>query len=179
MGPRSQVWSAVANTLLANELQVQGQGNVISARGNVKTVLYNTDPETQKPSPMTSRSDQLTARRADRRIELQGNVKIEDATRSLTAEEAMFFFDANRKIERIEALKSVVVTEMPTARTGTGDKAVYQLARRTIHVTGSPATLIDSNGSLSGQQIVFDLAKNKVQIVSPTDATKGTYKQKP
>lgn len=165
------------NTLLANELQVQGQGSVVSARGNVKTVLYNTDQETQKPVPMTSRSEQLIARRNDRRIELAGNVTIEDATRSLSSETAVFFFDTNRKIEKIEAEKSVVVSERPSSRKGTGDKAVYQVARRMIYVTGSPAVLTDTTGTVSGQQIVFDLAKNKVQIVSPTDATKGTYRQ--
>ena len=34
----------------------------------------------------------------------------------------------------------------------------------------------DPSGSLSGQQISFDLAKNRVQVLSPESETKATYK---
>jgi lipopolysaccharide transport protein LptA len=163
------------NTILANELQVQGDGSLVTAKGNVKTVLFNTGPEARK-TPVEATSDQLVARKNDRRMELIGNVRIVDEGRTVTSEKSTFFFDANRKMERIEAETKVVVNERPTNRTGTGDKAVYHVQKRLIYVIGGPATVKDPNGTLSGQQIVFDLVKNKVQVVSPTDQTKGTYK---
>jgi lipopolysaccharide transport protein LptA len=165
------------NTLLAKELQVQGDGSNITARGAVRTVLWNMGPETRK-TPLESTSEQLIARKNDRRMELLGGVTIVDDTRNLKSEKATFFFDANRKMERIEAETKVVVNERPTSRTGTGDKAIYQVQKKVINVIGAPATLTDPNGSVSGQQIVFDLVKNKVQVVSPTDQTKGSYTHK-
>jgi len=166
------------NTLLAQELQVQGPGQVVSARGEVRTVLYNAGSEVRK-IPVTSRSDQLVGRKNDRRLELTGGVHIEDEGRVVDAEKATLFFDANRKIERIEAENKVVLVEKGTNRKGTGDKAVYLLAKKMAYLDGSPATVVDPTGTLSGQQIVFDLARNRVQVVSPTAPTQGTYKQQP
>jgi lipopolysaccharide export system protein LptA len=165
------------NTMFAEELQVQGMGDSIGARGNVRTSLYNTSTTEQRKTPVLSRSDHLYARKNERRIELAGSVKIDDEQRHMTSEKATFYFDQNRKIERIEAEEKVVLVEQPMGRKGTGDKAVYFVNRRVIYVNGSPATMTDPKGTLSGQQIAIDLNRNKVEIVSPTSATQGTYKQ--
>lgn len=170
-----RAWQEV-NTLLANELQVQGDGMVMTAKGDVRTTLYHPPEPGKPPAPVTAKSEQLVARKNDRRIDYVGNVTIEDATRLLKSGQATFFFDANRKFERIETEQNVVVTEKPSSRTGTGNKAVYLIPRKIITVSGTPATLTDPTGTVSGQQIVFDLNRNKVQVVSPTDQTKGTYK---
>ena len=167
-----RAWQDV-NTLLAGELQVQGDGSVITAKGNVKTVLYN-QPSTpgQKPSPVVANSDQMIAKRAERRVDYIGNVKIEDETRTLTSGQAVFFFDANRKIERIESDNNIVVKERPTSRIGTGNKATYYVGKRLIYVFGNPATFTDPQGTLTGEEIVFDLARNKVNV----NKSSGSYK---
>ena len=164
------------NTLLANELQVQGAGDAVTARGNVRTLLYNTG-EAKRVSPVQSSSDQLVARKSERRMDMIGNVTIVDETRTLKSEKASFFFDEGRKIQRIEAENNVLVSEAPTARKGTGSKAVYNVDKKMIYVYGSPATMSDASGSVSGQQIAFDLTRNRVQVVSPTTETKGSYKK--
>lgn len=163
------------NTVLASELQVTGNGDAIVARGGVRTLLYNTSAEVRK-TPVQSTSDQLVARKADRRIDLLGNVTIQDETRNLESEKAMFFFDERNKLQRIEAENAVTVAETATKRKGTGEKAVYQVDKKMIYLNGSPATVSDPSGSITGQQIAFDLARNRVQVVSPETQTKGTYK---
>jgi LPS export ABC transporter protein LptC/lipopolysaccharide transport protein LptA len=163
------------NTLLSSELQVQGNGENVTARGGVRTLLYNTGTEARK-TPVQSTSDQLVARRADRRIDLLGNVSIVDETRSMKSQKATFFFDENRKIQRIESENGVTVLETPTQRKGVGDKTVYQVDKKMIYLYGSPATVTDPTGSVAGEQILFDLAKNRVNVVSPKGETKGTYK---
>jgi lipopolysaccharide transport protein LptA len=125
---------------------------------------------------MLTRSDHLSAHKNERRIDLAGSVKIDDEQRHLTAEKATFFFDANRKVERIEAETKVVLLEQPPGRKGTGEKATYFVNRHMIFVSGNPATVTEPNGSVSGDQIAIDLTRNKVEIMSPTSATKGTYK---
>ncbi len=163
------------NTLLSNELLVQGSGESITARGDVRTLLYNTSDEVRK-TPMQSNSEQLVARKSDRRIDLIGEVAIQDDVRRLESEKAVFFFDEARKIQRVEAEGSVRLSEAAAGRKGTGDKAVYFVDRRMINLHGSPATVTDPSGSVAGQQIVFDLTRNRVQVVSPEGQTKGTYK---
>jgi LPS export ABC transporter protein LptC/lipopolysaccharide transport protein LptA len=164
------------NTMLAQELQVQGNGDVITAHGSVRTVLYNTGSEVRK-TPIASKSDQLVARRADRRLEMSGNVEIDDETRTMTSDKATFFFDANRKIEHIESESKVVLVEKPANRKMTGDKATYFVPKRMVYVDGAPATATGPQGSFSGQQIVYDLTRNRVQVVSPTGKTELNYKQ--
>ncbi len=163
------------NTLLANELQMQGNGEIITARGNVRTLLYNTTADARK-TPVKSDSDQLIAKKIDRRIDLLGKVTIVDDTRNLKSEKAVFFFDDKNKVQRIETEQNVNVVEAANGRKGTGDRAVYQVEKKMIYVFGNPATISDPTGSVTGQQIVFDLAKNRVQVVSPEGQTKGTYK---
>jgi LPS export ABC transporter protein LptC len=164
------------NTLFAQELQVQGNGDSINARGNVRTVLYNTDTSGQRKTPVQSHSDQLAGRKNDRRLELTGSVKLDDELRSMTSDHATFYFDANKKLDHVDADGKVVVTEPSTGRKGTGDKAVYHMNTKTAELTGKPATTTAPNGSASGEKIAIDLVHNKVEVLSPTGPATGTYK---
>ncbi len=163
------------NTLFAQELQVQGAGDSITARGNVRTVLYNTS-EGQRKTPVTSKSDQLLARKNDRRVDLLGNVQIDDEDRTMSSDHAVFLFDAARKLDRVDSEKHVILTEAATQRKATGDRAVYQVKTRMIYLMGSPATLNAPTGNVAGQQITFDIKRNKVDVTGPTTPTHGTYK---
>lgn len=165
------------NTIFAQELQVQGAGDQLSARGEVRMTLYNTGTPDQRKTPVLSRSDQLIAHKNDRRIELTGNVKIDDEQRHLTSEKATLFFDANRRAERIEAENKVVLLEQPIARKGTGEKATYLVAKRMVYLSGAPATVTDAKGTISAENFAIDLARNRVEVMSTSAPTQGTYKQ--
>ena len=128
---------------------------------------------------MLTHSDTLVAHKNERRIELTGNVKIDDETRHMTGEKATFFLDASKRIEHIEAEQKVVLIDTATSRKATGDKATYFVNRRMVYVFGNPATATAPNGTLTAQQISIDLVRNKVEVVSPTSPTQGTYKPQP
>ena len=163
------------NTILASELQMQGNGETITARGGVRTLLYNTGAEARK-TPMQSTSEQLVARKAERRLDLLGKVNIVDESRTMTSDKATFFLDDKNKVQRVECEQNVNVTESVTKRKGTGDKAIYHVDKKMVYMYGKPATISDPKGTLSGQEIAFDLARNRVQVLSPEGQTKGTYK---
>jgi lipopolysaccharide transport protein LptA len=121
------------NTIFAAEMQVLGQGDQVTARGGVRTILYNTSSSGEaRKTPMLSHSDTLVAHKNERRIELAGNVKIDDETRHMTGEKATFFFDANKKLEHIEAEQKIVLTDTSTGRKATGDKATYYVSNRIV-----------------------------------------------
>lgn len=165
-----------SNTILAQELQVQGNGDVITARGNVRSLLYNTSSAEPRKTPMQTVSEQLIARRGERRIEFLNKVSITDESRNLKAEKATLFLDEARKVQRMEAENAVTMVDRATGRKGSGDKAVYHVDRKMVYVFGKPATISDPSGDLSGQQIVFDITKDRVRVLSPDGQTKGTYK---
>jgi len=172
--------SQETNTVFAAEMQVQGQGDQVTARGGVRTILYNTSSSGEaRKTPMLTHSDALVAHKNELRIELTGNVKIDDETRHMTGEKATFFLDASKRIEHIEAEQKIVLTDTSTGRKATGDKAKYFVNRRMVYVDGNPATATAPNGTLSAQQIAIDLVRNKVEVVSPTSPTQGTYKPQP
>jgi LPS export ABC transporter protein LptC len=171
------------NTVFSQEMQVQGAGDQVTARGNVRTLLYNTSANAtaeQRKVPMQSKSDVLIAHKGDRRIDLSGNVQIDDGEqRHLTSEHASFFFDANKKMDHIEASEKVVLVEKATGRRGTGDRATYNVGRKMIYLTGAPATVTAPTGDLRGAMMAIDLTRNKVDIVDPKSPMQGTYKQPP
>ncbi|MGH9420358.1 MAG: LptA/OstA family protein, partial [Thermoanaerobaculia bacterium] len=172
------------NTVFAQELQVQGAGEQVTARGNVRTLLYNTSTNATAEArkvPMQSTSDLLLAHKTERRIDLNGNVQIDDGEqRHLNAEHASFFFDANKKMDHIEAQDKIVLVEKATGRRGTGDRATYNVGRRMIYLTGAPAMVSSpTQGDVTGEMISMDLDRNKVEVVGPKTGGQGTYKQKP
>ena len=163
------------NTVFAQEMQVTGMGDSLLARGNVRTILYNTGGEARKV-PVTSKSDQLLAKKNDRRIDLTGNVRVDDDQRTMTSDHAVLLMDANKKIDHVESDGKVTLVDRPGSRKGTGDKLVYLVPKKMIYVSGSPATVTAPTGTLSGDQIAIDLARNKVEVMSASGQTKGTYK---
>jgi len=50
------------------------------------------------------------------------------------------------------------------------------MQKRLITLYGTPAKVSDPKGSFTGEQLLFDLAKNKVDVVSPNVQTEGSYK---
>jgi lipopolysaccharide export system protein LptA len=171
------------NTVFSQEMQVQGAGDQVTARGNVRTLLYNTSPSAtpeQRKVPMQSKSDVLIARKLDRRIDLSGSVQIDDGEqRHLSSERASFFFDANKKMDHIEAQEKVVLVEKATARRATGDRATYHVGRKMIYLTGSPATVTAPTGEKRSELVIMDLVHNKVDFTSPKTPMQGTYKPQP
>jgi len=166
-----------ANVVLSQEMQVQNGGETINARGNVRMTLYQ-ESDTAHRSPTFTESDQLIAHKNERRVDLIGNVKMRDDQHTMTSEKSAFFFDANKKLDHVESEGKVVLVEKQTGRKGSGDKALYQVQRHLAFLTGKPATATDPSGTLTGEQIKFDLARNKVEVVSPGSQTSGSYKPK-
>jgi lipopolysaccharide transport protein LptA len=167
------------NTLLANELSVQGAGDQLQARKAVKLVLYNRGRETKPPAnrvPVVATSDALLAKKTERRIEMTGNVRVEEMTRVLETEKATLFFNAARKLERLEADGKVAVSDKATSRKGTADKASYRVTEQILYMDGTPAELIEPRGTLRGQQIVYDMARNKAVVASGSAPSESTYK---
>jgi lipopolysaccharide transport protein LptA len=162
------------NVLFASTLQVEAGGESLIARENVRAVLYNVRGE-KRTKPIVARSHVLVARKSDRRIDLEGKVSIEDDPRTLTAEKATIFLDVNSRVERVEASTNLTVTEKSTGRKATGTHAVYRLTEKTLFLDGTPAVVTEPRGVVRGRQIVFDIAKNKVNVVSGDTPTEATY----
>lgn len=166
------------NILLASEMRLDQKGSSLVARKGVRAVLYNAGDE-KRTSPIQASAETLTARQDSREAVLEGNVRIEDQGRVLQAGRAKFQFDASQQLERVDATGDIRVTERATGRTGSGSDLVYHVAKRQIHLEGSPATVTDARGTVKGSEIVFDLARNHVEILRGEGQTEATYRPDP
>lgn len=163
------------NILLSQKMRIEQGGETLVARGEVRAVLYNAG-ERENGGPVKASGDTLTVRRSDRQALLEGSVRIEDQGRVLTGESAVFHFDSQQKLERVEAEGEVEIAERASERSGEGARLVYSIPKKMINLEGSPATVTDPRGSVKGREIVFDLANNRVTVLRGDDQTEATYK---
>ena len=161
------------NLLLSKEMRIEDQGQTLVATGGVRAVLYNAERESKVP--IKASASTLTARRGERRAILEEKVRIEDSGRVLTASKAVFLFDTTQKLESVEASGGVAIAESATRRSGEGENLLYSIPKQTIHLEGSPASVADPQGTVKGSEIVFDLERNKVDVLRGEGQTEATY----
>jgi lipopolysaccharide export system protein LptA len=65
----------------------------------------------------------------------------------------------------MEALGNVVLAEASGARSARGDSATYRVQERLLRIVGEPAVLVDTSGEISGSEILFDTASEKVEVI--------------
>jgi lipopolysaccharide transport protein LptA len=168
-----KTWQA-ANSLFADEMQILRDGEEITGTGSVRVVVRQPADDGTVQS-INARADAMTARRATGRVELSGGVQIEESGRTLEAERSVFIFDRDDRIDRMESIGKVVLTDAATSRSATGDMAVYRVPQRTLRITGEPAVLRDTSGEVRGTEIRFDTASQKVEVIGG----EATYNPEP
>ena len=75
----------------------------------------------------------------------------------------------------MEASGGVAIAESATRRSGEGENLVYSIQKRTIQLEGYPASVSDPQGTVKGSEIVFDLERNKVDVLRGEGQTEATY----
>lgn len=165
-----------SDTLLANELRITHETGVVTAAGNVRTQLtQRTNAGGAGPGMIRTSSRTLVARRNDNRIELEGDVTVNEQGRVVQSDEAVVLVDGNGTLRRVEASGNLTLAEAATGRKGAGSRAVYEPGKNTIILDGEPARISDARGEVRGRQILFDLGKNRVEVLSGSEPTEATY----
>ena len=161
--------------LRSRELKIEQGGETLTARGDVRALLYNAR-EREAKAPVRANADTLVARRSDRKMELDGTVRMEDQGRVVKTAHAVFQFDAQQQLEQVDATGGVELDEALTKRHGVGTKLVYRIPKRTMILQGNPATVTDPRGSVKAAEFVFDLARNRVDVAGGETQTESTYR---
>lgn len=164
------------DTLFADELRVVESEGVLTASGSVRTQLHERGASASAPGPVRTASDMLIARREARRIDLDGNVTVEESGRLVSSRKAVVLVAEGGGLKRVEGTGDVKMKEVATGREGGGSRVVYQPAEKSILLEGEPARISDVQGEVRGQQILFDLSRNTVEVLSSgTEPTEATY----
>ncbi|HSN69522.1 MAG TPA: LptA/OstA family protein, partial [Thermoanaerobaculia bacterium] len=163
------------NVLRSRELKIEQGGETLTARGDVRALLYNARERAAK-APVRANAATLVAKRSNRTMELDGDVRLEDQGRVVKTAHAVFQFDAQQQLDQVDATGGVELDEALTKRHGVGTTLVYRIPKKTMVLEGSPATVTDPRGSVKAAEFVFDLARNRVDVVGGESQTESTYR---
>ncbi len=160
------------NILLAEQLRGDQATREMSASGGVRTLWFSA-PETSSSASGPDQaievtSKYLTYRQIDGTVVYSGEVKIEQANRTIACRElSVELDDAGGEAERMICREDVKLVDHETQRQVFGDSAIYSVAEERVEIYGDNVRLIDSqNNRMEGRYLLYDLDAGTVQIQS-------------
>ncbi|MEM9292370.1 MAG: LptA/OstA family protein [Acidobacteriota bacterium] len=168
--------------LLADEVRVQRPEDLLSAKGNVKTVWF--------PPPSSDPSEGGGARRAgdsgvievdagnftylgaERKLRYEENVVILRDDLRLACQGADVLLAEVGGLNRLTCGGSASLQDLRQGRTVRGRRLVYDPDAGTIDVVGNPVRVKDRQGSeLTGQRVIYQLESGTFEFKGPPKAT--------
>jgi lipopolysaccharide export system protein LptA len=168
----SRVWQG-SRLLLADDIVYHHRVQSMEARGHVRATFPAAEMNAAAENPddevvIESRSLDYAAEAGA--AEFRGSVRYVDPTHTLTANRLKVAFDEADEITDVEAEGAVEIQDLEQGRRLTGQRAVRDIATRTIVVTGTPAQLIDRRGNVaSGESLTWNEADGTVSIGGDTE----------
>lgn len=160
------------NVLFAEQLRGDEKGRRMAASGGVKTI-WRPEPgpaptASAKPAePIEVTATGLTYARDDRLLVYEGDVHLAQANRTMTCQRLETLLDDEQRARELTARGKVVLDDPQTRRTATGEVATYDLAARTVTVTGDPVVLSDTDGNqVKGRRLLYELDGGAMKISS-------------
>lgn len=154
--------------LFADRLEGSDASGKSRASGRVKTIWKSAPvPGKEDPGATTTTAETLDFDRVRGEIHYAGAVKVRQPPRELSADDVVVTLDAKQQAQRLRATGAVKIQDRSNGRTVEGADADYDLQARTAVVTGQPAIVRDSAGSvLRGRRALYDLATGSARLLS-------------
>lgn len=112
--------------------------------------------------PITINADQVQADLNAKSLTYNGNVVVTQGDIRMRAN-TIKVNSVNGKADNIQAQGGVVV-DSPASGTATGDTGVYQVAARTVTLTGRPVVLKRAKDVMRGTQLTINLVTGKAVL---------------
>lgn len=169
------------NLLLSDELRGDQPGTAaerLTASGSVRTVWVPEEEEARPrpaepagggPLEVTSRT--LRYAKADRELIYEGEVRAEQDQRFLECRRLVVELSAEGEAERMTCTGAARLDDRRAGNRARGEVAVYDLASRTITLTGEPVTLTKADGAtVAGGRVVYSLDTGTAKVVGAAPA---------
>ena len=160
------------NVLFAEQLRGDEKGRRMAASGGVKTI-WRPEPgptataSAKPPEPIEVTATGLTYQRDEKLLVYDGEVHLAQANRTLTCQRLETVLDDEQRARELTARGKVVLDDPQTRRTATGEVAKYDLAARTVTVTGDPVVLSDRDGNqVKGRHLLYEVDGGAMKISS-------------
>ena len=168
--------------LLAAELRGEREdgAEVLSAGGGVKTVWSGRpgaaddaggeagegagEPVEVRARTMVYRRPAGTPRGT---VVYSGGVESEQGERTLVCRELVVELDDDGRAERMTCTGAVRLEDRAAGNTATGERAVYDLAARTVDITGAPVKLTKGDGgAVEGRRVLYEVDAGRARVLA-------------
>ena len=167
------------NLLLAAALRGDSDaegGDRLTATGGVKTV-WTPAPEDGAKSgdagggggggPIEVTAKEMNYQRGPGRLDYHQEVRVDQEGRVLTCRDLEVALDADGRAKAMTCQGDVHLADRAAGNAADGDRAVYDLATRTVDITGAPVKLRKSDGGqVEGHRVIYDLALGKARVLA-------------
>lgn len=180
------------NTIEARQIELYGSRGELFARGNVRTVFYQTmtgaeeagsgeeaSAPAEPPKPTITLAKRFTYESAKRVMQYRREVDMRSPELSVTGDQVdLKLGEVGDSVEEVEVNGGVVIKTADAD--AEGDYAKYLPASDEMRVTGDSAKLRTGDKLTLGKQLIFFLSNDRVLIDGlEENRTKTTYSSKP
>ncbi|MEM7050700.1 MAG: LPS export ABC transporter periplasmic protein LptC [Acidobacteriota bacterium] len=158
-----------SSLLVGDEIRadVTDEGDVLSARGNVKTLWI--DP-TQGRQPVEVIAQEMEYRQGQGVLLYRGGVHSQQGGRKLSGKRLEVELDDDGRARTMACYDTVRLTDPASGNRAEGDQALYDLAARTIDLRGAPAKMVKSDGAeLQGRRVLYELDGGRGRVLGTGD----------
>lgn len=169
------------NLLLSNELRGDQPGTAaerLTASGAVRTVWVPEEDGPRRPGqpaaggPLEVTAQTLRYDKAAAELIYEGGVRAEQQQRVLECRRLVVELTAAGEAERMTCTGEARLDDRQAGNRARGETAVYDLATRTVTMTGEPVTLIKADGAtVAGGRVVYSLDTGTARVVRSPSAT--------
>jgi|CXWL01.1.fsa_nt_gi LPS export ABC transporter protein LptC/lipopolysaccharide transport protein LptA len=173
-----QAWQG-ENLLLAEQLRGDQTAGRFAASGGVKTLWYPTNQVLGQPAatagapagvvgppePIEITARDLEYLESPGKLTYTGTVAARQVARTLACEQLTVDLDDERRAERLGCDGKVRLEDKAQLTVVTGDKAIYDLAAKTVVVTGQKVEMQNRGGNrVSGRELIYDTTKGTARM---------------
>jgi lipopolysaccharide transport protein LptA len=160
------------NLLIADTLRGDddADGQRLSATGSVRTVWVPEPAATEAegdapPAPVEVTSRSLRYREAADELVYEGAVRAEQLERELACRRLVVELTPEGEAERMVCTGNARLDDRELGNAARGETAVYDLAARTVTMTGDPVVLRRGDGGVvQGREVVYTIDTGKVVV---------------
>ena len=131
------------------------------------TATAETAEAEEETDAMNITAERMEMQMEKHRIELSGNVLIEDSTMKLTAQKMTVFLDNDNKMEHIEAEGGVTVRKLDSSESAVGDRGTYDAQTDVIVLTGN-CTILQGKNAMKGDKVIYDRKNQNISLLGAT-----------
>lgn len=156
-----KVWQG-KETMLTQEMTIFREGGNMVCREGVETHI-TVNPKGEEEYDLEIRADTLEYKPSSRRLTYSGDVIVKVEASELKADELIIrLSEEDNKIQTLLASGDVeVIRELYRAE---GQKAVFNLEKETIQLSGNPVLTHQQKGRVQGDKLTFYLADDRIIV---------------